>query len=768
MQAIPNSLDGPSLLRPEDLAFQPREEISYRVFYPDLRTDEPLEVIENTYPELSGIDSSLFSYQPTSSYVVKTLPEAKVENIKVVDYHTDTLPPKIKECGYNTTTKCNLPADRFQRFIAKDPHNDNQFPVSYDLDELDAMWLIYYNEARASSDPAWIPLSHEFLEIMLTIIARHWLLLDAWIPKIEPVRIEDELDGRCVICNESDCETSNVIVFCDNCNMAVHQNCYGIPFVPEGQWFCKRCLLAANDVISCVCCPDRDGAFRTTVDGRWCHTVCAMAVPEISFHDAGRLDLVRDFYAIPKSRWKLICCVCKLRWGACVQCSEKSCYTAFHITCARRAGFYYKIHPPFSNYSQTEVECFCDKHTPPSHLEGALQRLYPLAVQYYRRMAYDVPLNYVACRAPSAVPEEPWNFRPLPRYIVEKVTSTLKELRLNDNTNDLDVIIIDICKYYQMKRKFRRDAPLLRSQRLADELVNLPVNAIKRRYHFLDIAKQLRGQYEDLLSLVELTARRQRIKSELSQLRKQFLTTIYFPLQRLIEDSFERICQLDTKGIFNSPLEHGWIGWISLKQLVVSYDIDDLFTLEQYLSHIWNIDGLIQSIDDMEQLTAAVQLAQQFEPKAKKILEDAQSSSESFKKDDRGNLSFPSLKLEGLECVGWPDCFVDTVEQAKLETPSEEAFHMLESFVINLSLEGKYGRFALSDFSSSIQNEQLDGVKAPEAGPREVLKEINTKNQNSDTEKEEFEAKNFDGSDSVPNLARRTRSMTKNNEADEP
>ncbi|WBW71663.1 histone acetyltransferase complex PHD finger subunit Nto1 [Schizosaccharomyces osmophilus] len=766
MQAISNTLDGPSFSRPEDLAFQPREEIPYRVFYPDLRTDEPLEVVEDRYSEF---DSSLFSYQPPSSYVVKTLPEAKVENIKVVDYHTDSLPPKIKECGYNTTTKLDLPENRFERFVAKDPYNDRHFPVSYDLDELDAMWLIYYNEARACSDPTWIPLSREFLEITLTIIARHWLLLDAWIPKTEPVRIEDELDGRCVICNESDCETSNVIIFCDNCNMAVHQNCYGIPFVPEGQWFCKRCLLAASDVISCVCCPDRDGAFRTTIDGRWCHTVCGMAVPEISFHDSSRLDLVRDFHAIPKSRWKLVCCVCKLRWGACVQCSEKSCYTAFHITCARRAGFYYKLHAPYGNYSQAEVECFCDRHTPPSHLDGALHRLYPLAVQYYRRMAYDVPLNYVACRAPSIVPEEPWNFRPLPRYIVEKVTSTLNDMHLNDSINDLAIIIIDICRYYQMKRKYRRDAPLLRSQRLADELANLPVNAVKQRAHFLGIAKRLREQYEELMSIIELTARRQRVKSELSELRKRFLTVIYFPLQKLIEDTFERIRQLDTEGLFASPLEHGWIGWISLKQLIISYDVDDLYSLEKYLSQIWNIDGLIQSIDDMEHLTAVVQLAQQFEPKAKDILQDARNSSEALKKDNLGNLSFLSLKLDGLECVGWPDCFVDTVEQAKLETPSEETFDSLESFVMNLSLEGKCGRFELSDFESSIQNgKKDDGIIIPEtAATRGVLQEIVTKNHNSDTEREGLNTKNVDGAEMLPNAERRTRSMTKDNEANE-
>lgn len=40
------------------------------------------------------------------------------------------------------------------------------------------------------------------------------------------------------------------------------------------------------------------------------------------------------FFSLQPSRWALVCCLCKERIGACIQCSVKTCKTAFHVTCA--------------------------------------------------------------------------------------------------------------------------------------------------------------------------------------------------------------------------------------------------------------------------------------------------------------------------------------------------------------------------------------------------------------------------------------------------
>lgn len=61
---------------------------------------------------------------------------------------------------------------------------------------------------------------------------------------------------------QPDAEDTNEMVFCDGCNICVHQACYGIMKVPQGSWLCRICALAIKP--DCVLCPRTGGAMKCT------------------------------------------------------------------------------------------------------------------------------------------------------------------------------------------------------------------------------------------------------------------------------------------------------------------------------------------------------------------------------------------------------------------------------------------------------------------------------------------------------------------------
>lgn len=51
----------------------------------------------------------------------------------------------------------------------------------------------------------------------------------------EGLGIEYDENVICDVCRSPDSEEANEMVFCDNCNICVHQACYGITVIPPGK-----------------------------------------------------------------------------------------------------------------------------------------------------------------------------------------------------------------------------------------------------------------------------------------------------------------------------------------------------------------------------------------------------------------------------------------------------------------------------------------------------------------------------------------------------
>ncbi|ROT72565.1 putative Bromodomain and PHD finger-containing protein [Penaeus vannamei] len=165
----------------------------------------------------------------------------------------------------------------YHRFIEKSLEELDE-EVEYDMDEEDRAWLQKMNEKRAVDELP--PVEMETFELLMDRLEKESFFQAQSTGRDSGVPIDE--DAVCCICMDGECQNSNVILFCDMCNLAVHQECYGVPYIPEGQWLCRRCLQSPSRAVDCALCPNKGGAFKQTDDARWAHVVCAMWIPERS------------------------------------------------------------------------------------------------------------------------------------------------------------------------------------------------------------------------------------------------------------------------------------------------------------------------------------------------------------------------------------------------------------------------------------------------------------------------------------------------------
>lgn len=196
-------------------------------------------------------------------------------------------------------------------------------------------------------------------------------------------------DAVCMCCFDGTSVEGNRILFCDGCNATLHQTCYGVAEIPEGDFFCDRCryiqMRAADptedwnyndgdvkNAVMCCLCPLYHGGLKPTTDGRWVHLCCAFWTGNASIRDLtemGPIDLSEVAMQMPDDDegpvtssgrgrkpkaskavtegseetnplLSTACSYCNVLGGHVVQCCPPSedgsltCSTVFHPICA--------------------------------------------------------------------------------------------------------------------------------------------------------------------------------------------------------------------------------------------------------------------------------------------------------------------------------------------------------------------------------------------------------------------------------------------------
>ncbi|KAF8738987.1 PHD-finger, partial [Rhizoctonia solani] len=466
------------------------------------------------------------------------VPKASFRKIQSTGKEFDGVDDKLaQQYGYNEVNVTFERPEHYIRYV--DPiESELLTQVEYDMDEQDEEWLKEINSERYKEQSERI--SPETFEIIIDRLEKEWFELMKRVPK--PDQALPSEDSTCAVCDDGEGENANAIVFCDGCNLAVHQDCYGVPYIPEGQWLCRKCTVSPETRVECLLCPNEGGAFKQTSNGKWAHLLCAIWVPECVLGNPTFMEPIEHTDKIPKQRWKLVCSICKVKQGACIQCNKNTCVTAFHVSCARR----HKLLSPMKSHGENELQAFCERHLP---AEMRANRVAPPSPS----LPPVIPVSPARSPKKTSRPQVQATGPPLvPSMIVDRIFDHIHRI----NFRKKRPFLLAVCKYWSLKREARRGAPLLKRLHLepwaTSTATQLQTDDDKLKY--LDNLTKLKDDLERVLELADLVRRREVEKQSQAQMVETLVTSCLLPFDTELRKAYEKIVGLDRGNYFMNPV----------------------------------------------------------------------------------------------------------------------------------------------------------------------------------------------------------------------
>jgi NuA3 HAT complex component NTO1 len=466
--------------------------------------------------------------------------------------------------------------------------------VEYDMDEQDVKWLEALNKIRVADGAG--PIKPAIFEVTMTKVEKEWHALEKRIPKPNPKAPQtqrprsssaaavngepagEEGDTKCAICDNGDCENANAIVFCDGCDLAVHQECYGVPYIPEGQWLCRKCQLVGNSRPSCIFCPHEGGAFKQTNNAKWAHLFCAIWIPEVQIGNPSLMEPITDVEKVPPSRWKLLCYICNQGMGAGIQCSDGRCYRAFHLTCARQGGLYLRMKTGGGQNTlmdQSALRAYCHQHSPndwkadhntdrahettvkycKEHFKGQVwadSRASALAINETPSHGNEKgPLKVTLTNKKGQKQKTIWRLPSGAPVIPEVILKSIEDSLVRFSVQRKKEYVSELCKYWTLKREARRGAALLKRLQLQMDTFS-SFEVTRRDYKAqgatgrarldrrIDFSETLMEDLKRIVGIAELTKQREAEKLAVSHLLKNVVDIVYFPIPPLLDRIIEK------------------------------------------------------------------------------------------------------------------------------------------------------------------------------------------------------------------------------------
>ncbi|KAM9129076.1 E3 ubiquitin-protein ligase Jade-2 isoform 2-T5 [Pangshura tecta] len=404
----------------------------------------------------------------------------------------------------------------------------SQGVIRYDLDEIDACWLELVNmEFREMEKPQLDEITLErVLEELETMCYEN---MNIAIETEEGLGIEYDEDVVCDVCRSPEGEDGNEMVFCDKCNVCVHQACYGILKVPIGNWLCRTCALGVQP--KCLLCPKRGGALKPTRSGtKWVHVSCALWIPEVSIGCPEKMEPITKISHIPASRWALSCSLCKECTGTCIQCSMPACITAFHVTCAFDRNL--DMRTILAENDEVKFKSFCLEHSsgatkPPDEARAEADQA-------------QLDLEKVTLRKQKL------------QQLEEDFYELVKPSEVAENLDLTESLVDFVYQYWKLKRKANCNKPLLTPK--TDEVDNLAQQEQDVLYRRLKLFTHLRQDLERVRNLCYMVTRREKMKHSICKLQEQIF---HLQMQLIKKDLYPEQTGKRTKGKKSDPKRKG-------------------------------------------------------------------------------------------------------------------------------------------------------------------------------------------------------------------
>lgn len=298
-----------------------------------------------------------------------------------------------------------------------------------------------------------------------------------------------------------------------------------------------------------------------------------------------------DVEKVPKTRWKLSCYICRQRMGACIQCSNKSCYQAFHVTCARKARLYLKMKTSHGALAVLDgsmiLKAFCDKHCPPDYtVENNVHQATRMAKKFYKRnmrgriwAENQAVANVLAAQHRIAITEHPpdesqmtgaknsavlgdsqnkgqppknlWKLPSgapiIPQAVFEVVEASIQRFSFRKRKDFLS----EACRYWTLKREARRGAALLKRLQLQmdgftsmeltrRDFTSMGANGQARLARRLEFAQNLVEELEQLKALSDEVTKREQLRVDAAEVEQDFVDECYFPVAQLLRPIIEK------------------------------------------------------------------------------------------------------------------------------------------------------------------------------------------------------------------------------------